>query len=93
MKRSRGEDISGLVEVLQEESEAVRCALRDMTGWHRDYNPPAWRHWATDDQKCIGWEIAVRVEQILCTVLYEVHNRQVEDMMDTLSEWPEGFYG
>ena len=63
-----------------------------MTGWHRDYNPPAWRHRATDDQKCIGWEIAVRVEKILCTVLYEVHNRQVEGTMDTLSEVPEGFY-
>jgi hypothetical protein len=32
----------GLVAVLREEGlEAVRYALWDATGWHRDYSPPA----------------------------------------------------
>ena len=36
--------------------------------------------------------MAVRIEKILCTVLNEAHNRQVEETMDILSEDPEGFY-
>ncbi len=36
--------------------------------------------------------MAVRIEKILCTVLHEVHKRQVEEAMGTLSEGPEGFY-
>jgi hypothetical protein len=35
----------------------------------------------------------VRIEKILCTVLHEVYERQVEETMQTLSERPEGFYG
>ena len=34
----------------------------------------------------------MRIEKILCTVLREAHNRQVEETMETLSEGPEGFY-
>jgi hypothetical protein len=36
--------------------------------------------------------MAVRIEQIVCTVLHEVHRRQVEETMDTLSEGPKDFY-
>lgn len=36
--------------------------------------------------------MAVRIEKILATVLHETHNRQVEEVMDTFSEGPEGFY-
>jgi hypothetical protein len=36
--------------------------------------------------------MTVRIEKILCTVLQETHERQVEETMDTLSEGPEGFY-
>src|SRR3954462_14403028 len=87
------EGIPGLVEVLREESiGAVRYVLWDATGWHRDYSPPAWRNRATEEQKRIGWEMAVRIEKILCTVLHEAHRRQVEEAMNTLSERPEGFY-
>ena len=87
------EGIPGLVEVLREEGvEAVRYTLWDATGWHRDYSPPAWRHRATEEQKHIGWEMAVRIEKILCTVLHEAHERQVEETMETLSEGPESFY-
>jgi hypothetical protein len=39
----------------------------------------------TEKQKQIGWEIAVRIEKILCTVLNEAHERQVEETMDTPS--------
>jgi len=44
-----------------------------------------------EEQKRIGWEITVRIEKILCTVLHEAHQRQVEETMDTLAEGPEGF--
>jgi hypothetical protein len=65
--------------------------LCDATGWHRNYSPPAWRDRATDEQKRIGWEMDVRIEKILCTVLHEAHERQVEEAMDTLAEAPERF--
>jgi hypothetical protein len=85
--------IPGLVEVLREEGlDASRYVLWDATGWHRDYSPPAWRNWATREQKRIGWEMAVRMEKILVTVLHEAHKRQVEETMETLAEGPDGFY-
>ncbi len=40
----------------------------------------------------MGWEMAVRIEKIIATVLDEAHKQQVEKTMDTLSEGPEGFY-
>jgi hypothetical protein len=87
------EGIPGLVEVLREEGiDAVRYALWDAIGWHRDYSPPAWRHRATAEQKKRGWEMAVRIEKILATVLDEAHDRQVEETMETLTEGPEGLY-
>ncbi len=36
--------------------------------------------------------MAVRIEKILCTVLHEAHQRQVEETMDTLAEGPEEYY-
>jgi hypothetical protein len=36
--------------------------------------------------------MTVRIQKILCTVLHEAHERQVEETMDALSEGPEGFY-
>jgi len=36
--------------------------------------------------------MAVRIEKTIATVLDEAHKRQVEEVMDTLSEGPEGFY-
>ena len=36
--------------------------------------------------------MAVRIGKILCTVLREAHERQVEEAMDTLAEGSEGFY-
>jgi hypothetical protein len=83
----------GKVTWLEEGLEAVRYALRDATGWHRDYSPPAWRNRATAEQKRKGWEMAVRIEKILCAVLDEAHERQVEETPETLSEGPEEFYG
>lgn len=39
------EGLPGLVEVLREGgTDAVRYALWDATGWHRNYSPPAWRN-------------------------------------------------
>lgn len=85
--------IPGLIEVLREEGlDAVRYALWDAMGWHRDYSPPAWRHRASEQQKRVGWEMAVRIEKILCIVLEEAHKLQVKETTDTLSEGPEGFY-
>ena len=85
--------IPGLLEVLREEDiDGVRYALWNATGWHREYSPPAWRNRATEEQKREGWEMAVRVEKIIATVLHEAHKRQVEEVMDTLEEEPEGGY-
>jgi hypothetical protein len=66
--------------------------LWDVTGWRRDYSPSAWRHIATAEQKQIGWEVAVRIEKILCTVLDEAHKQQIEEATETLCEGPEEFY-
>jgi len=80
--------------VLREEGiDAVRYALWDATGWHRGYSSPAWRHQATAEQDRRGWETAVRIEKIICTVLHEAHERQIEETMATLSGGPDGFYG
>jgi len=38
---------------------------------------PAWHNRSTNEQKRIGWEIAVRIEKIICTVLHEAHERQI----------------
>ena len=82
------------MEVLREEGlDAARHVLWDATGWQRDYSPPAWRSRATEEQKRVGWEMAVRIEKILCTVLHEAHQRQAEETMKTLVKGPEGFYG
>jgi hypothetical protein len=53
---------------------------------------PSWRNPATEDQKKRGWEMAVRIEKIIATVLHETYKRQVEEVMDTLEEGPEGLY-
>jgi hypothetical protein len=83
----------GLLEVLREEGiDGVRYALWNVSGWHRDYSPPAWRSRATEEQKREGWEMAVRIEKIIATVLDEAYKRQVEEVMDTLQEGPEGLY-
>lgn len=36
--------------------------------------------------------MAVRLEKIIATVLHQAHERQTQEVMDTLSESPEGFY-
>ena len=85
--------VRSLVEVLRTEGiDGVRYALWDATGWHRDYDPCVLRSRATDEQKRIGWEMWVRMEKIIATVLHEAHERQVEEATDALEEGPEGFY-
>ena len=37
----------------------------NVIGVARDYSPPAWRSRATEEQKRIGWEVAVRIEGII----------------------------
>ena len=72
--------------MLREEGiDAVRYVLWDATGWHRDYSPPAWRNRATEEQKKIGWEMAVRIEKILCTGLHEAHKQSRLRRSRTLS--------
>ncbi len=58
----------------------------DATDWHHNYDPLRWRNRAAEEQKRIGWEMAVRIEKILCTVLHEAHERQAEETMDILLE-------
>jgi hypothetical protein len=79
--------------VLREEGlDAVRYVLWDATGWHKDYSPLAWRNRATEEQKRVGWGMAMRIEKILYTVLDEAHKWQVEETTETLSEGPAGLY-
>ena len=86
--------LPGLVEVLREEGiDAVRYVLWDATGWRRNYSPTTRRDRTTEEQKRVGWEMAVRIEKIIATVLHEAHERQIEETMYTLSEGPEGLYG
>ena len=85
--------IPGLLEVLREEGiDGVRYALWDATGWHHDYSPTTWRSRATAEQKREGWEMTVRIEKIIASVLDEAHKRQVEEVMHTLEEGPEDLY-
>ena len=68
------------MEVLREEGlEAVRYFLWDMTGWHRDYDPCLWRNRATEEQKRAGWEMWVTMDKIMCAVLREAHEGQIEE--------------
>jgi hypothetical protein len=93
LEETEREGIPGPVEVLREEGlEAVRHVLWDATGWHHNYDPVLWRNRATEEHKRIGWEMAVRIEKILCTVLHKAHKRQVDEAMDNLAEGPESFY-
>jgi hypothetical protein len=69
--------------------KGARYALWDATGWHRDNSPPAWRNRATAEQKRLGWAMVVCIEKILCTVLHETHERQVEGTMVAHSEGSE----
>lgn len=86
--------IPGLVEVLHLEGiEGVRFTLWDMTNWHVKYDPCIWRNRATEEQKRIGWEMRVRMEKIICTVLEEARKKQVDETMDAFEEGPKGFYG
>jgi hypothetical protein len=79
--------------VLREEGiDGVRYALWNVSGWHRDYSPPAWRSRATEELKSEGWEMAVSIEKIVATEIHEAHKRQIEGVMDILEEGPEGLY-
>ncbi len=51
-----------------------------------------WRNRVTEVQKRVGWEMWVRMDKIMCAVLREAHEGQVEETMDALEEGPEGFY-
>ena len=66
----------------------MRYALWNVIGVARDYSPPAWRSRATEEQKRIGWEMAVRIERIIATVHDEAHKRRVEEVMETLGYAP-----
>ena len=76
-------------EIHQTHPSAARYVLWDATGWHKSYSSPAWQSQATAEQNRIRWEMAVRIEKILCTALHEAHERQVEEAMETLAEGPE----
>jgi hypothetical protein len=64
------DSIPSLVEVPREEGiDVVRQVLRDVTGWPRDYSPPACTYRATEEQKRTGWEWWLSVEKIVAAVL------------------------
>lgn len=45
-----------------------------------------------EEQKREGWEMWVRMDKILCAVLREAHERQLDETMDALEDGPEDFY-
>ncbi len=93
MQQIEQDGLPGLAEVLRQEGlDAVRYVLWDATNWHKDY-ALALRGGATREQKREGWEMFVRMEKILVTVLHEALKQQAEETIHTLSEGPEGFYG
>ena len=63
-----------------------------MTGGHEHYDPCIWRSRATEERKRIGWEMWVRMEKIIATVLDEAHKQQIDQAMDALEEGSESFY-
>jgi hypothetical protein len=79
----------------QEGLEAVRYLLWEATGWHQEYALvlALRRSGVTEEHKRNGWEMFVRMEKILATVLNDVLGQQVEEAMQALSEGPEGLYG
>lgn len=86
--------IPGLVEILQQEGlKAVRYSLWETTNWHWDYDPLVWKDTATEEQKREGWEMWVRMEQILHKVLEEASTRQFVELTEALEKGPESFYG
>jgi len=46
----------------------------------------------TGDEKRRGRETAIGIERIVATVLNEARERQVEEVVETLEEGPEGLY-
>jgi hypothetical protein len=59
------------------------------------FSPPPFapgRRRATAEQKRIGWEMAVTIEKIVCTALYEAYDQQPEETMVSLSKRPERFH-
>ena len=54
--------------------------LWDATGSHRGYSSSGWRNQANKEQQQRGWEMAVRIDKIVCIVLHEAHERQVEEI-------------
>ena len=50
-------------------------------GLHRWGLGEGWRQTPTPVEE-IGWEMAVRIEKIVASVLKEAHERQVEEVMD-----------
>ena len=46
----------------------------------------------TEEYKRIGCEMWVRMDKIMCAVLREAHEQQLEETMDVLEVEPEGQY-
>jgi hypothetical protein len=87
------DSLPGLMEVLRKEGlEEVRFVLWDLAGWQKDY-ALVLGSGATQEQKRRGWEVFVRTEKLLATVLREVLRQQVEETMNILSDGPESLYG
>lgn len=86
--------LPGLAEVLRQEGlNAARFVLWDLTGWHKEYALAlALSNRVTGEQKRQGWEVFVRTEKVLATVLHEVLRQQIQETTEAFSEGPEGFY-
>jgi hypothetical protein len=88
------ECVPGLVEMLRKEGlAAVRHALWDMTGWRRHHSPHALQGGVAEDRDRVDWEMRVKIEKILLTVLSEAREQQLEEIVEAIYEGPQGFHG
>ena len=88
------EGIHGLVEVLREEGlDAVRYALWDATGWHRDDSPPSLAqpgHRGIKEDRLVGGS-EDREDPLYCPARGARAAGRGDDG-HTLAEGPEGFF-
>ena len=80
-------------EILRQDGfEAVKFYLWEATGWHEDFDPYVLGDDAPDEQKIMGWEMALKIKKIISKALYEEHKQQEEAIHRLTFEGPETFY-
>ncbi len=80
-------------EILRQEGiEGVKYYLWEATGWHEAFDPYVLGDAASEEQKRVGWEMALRIKKIISKALYEEHKQLEEEIRRLAAEGPEVFY-